>query len=62
MSTTRHPLHLAARLRDAVGLSKSQSLRLLPIVLYQPAALLAAIERSEVDGGASTTILRKVEQ
>ena len=55
--TTRHPLGLAARLRDAVGLSKSQALRLLPIILYNPAALLAAIERSERQGEATTTVL-----
>ena len=54
---TRHPLHLAARLRDAVGLSKSQALRLLPLILYRPAALLAAIERSERQGEATTTAL-----
>ena len=54
---TRHPLGLAARLRDAVGLSKSQALRLLPIILYNPAALLAAIERSERQGEATTTAL-----
>ena len=50
----RHPLHLAARLRDAVGLTKSQALRLLPLILYRPADLLAAIERSEGDSKAIT--------
>ena len=59
MTTTRPPLGLAMRLRDAVGLTKSQALRLLPIVLYRPAALLAAIERSEVDGEATTVRLEK---
>ena len=54
---TRHSLHLATSLRDAVGLTKSQALRLLPLILYQPAALLAAIERSERQGEATTTAL-----
>ena len=44
----RFPLHLAMRLRETLGLHKSQALRLLPIILNQPTRLLAAIERSEV--------------
>ena len=57
MTTTRPFFGLAMRLRDAVGLTKSQALRLLPIILNQPAALLAAIERSEADGEAKTTTI-----
>ena len=47
MTTPRHPLGLAMRLRETLGLRKSQALRLLPYILNHPARLLAEIERSE---------------
>ena len=59
MSTTRFPLHLALRLRETLGLHKSQALRLLPSILNHPARLLAAIERSEVSGEATTVRMEK---
>lgn len=59
MTAPRHPLHLALRLQETLGLRKSQALRLLPIILYRPAALLAAIERSEVSGEATTVRMEK---
>ena len=59
MSPTRFPLHLALRLRETLGLHKSQSLRLLPLILNQPARLLAAIERSEKQGAATTVRMEK---
>ena len=43
----RPPLHLALRLQEVLGLRRTQSLRLLPIILNRPTDLLAAIERSE---------------
>ena len=43
----RPPLHLALRLQEALCLRRTQSLRLLPHILYRPTDLLAAIERSE---------------
>ena len=48
MTAPRHPLGLALRLQETLGLRKSQALQLLPYILNQPGALLAAIERSEV--------------
>ena len=50
----RPPLHLALRLQETLGLTKSQALRLLPLILHRPADLLAAIERSEVDSEVIT--------
>ena len=55
----RPPLHLALRLQETLGLRKSQALRLLPLILYRPADLLAAIERSEVDSEAITVRMEK---
>ena len=59
MSATRQPLHLALRLQETLGLRKSQALRLLPLIIHHPTRLLAAIERSEVDGEATTTRMEK---
>ena len=50
----RPPLHLALRLQEALCLRRTQSLRLLPHILYRPTDLLAAIERSEGDSKATT--------
>ena len=55
----RPPLHLALRLQETLGLHKSQALRLLPIILYRPAALLAAIERSEKQSKATAIRMEK---
>ena len=57
MTTPRHPLGLAMRLQETLGLRKSQALRLLPLIIHHPARLLAAIERSERQGEATTTAL-----
>ena len=55
----RPPLHLALRLQDALGLRRTQSLRLLPIILNHPARLLAAIERSEKQREVITARMEK---
>lgn len=61
MSTTRAPLHLAERLRETLGLRRTQALRLLPLILDHPARLLAAIERSEDNSEVTTIISRRKE-
>ena len=53
------PLHLAMRLQETFGLNKAQALRLLPLILYRPADLLAAIERSEKQRKATTVRMGK---